>query len=97
MRLIDADSFVLDSIKDKRFVFHTDAITNDAIIVKTIYGDLLEAIANMPTIDAVPVVRCKDCRHWDKKRSTPSGSRFCFCTMMHTHESHYCGYGRKKD
>lgn len=24
-----------------------------------------EQIKSMPTIDAVPVVRCKDCKYWD--------------------------------
>lgn len=48
-----------------------------------------------PAVDAEPVVRCKDCRHWDRTRRTPSGSHFCFCTMMHTAENHYCGHGRK--
>ena len=63
-RYIDADAFIVDSIKNKRFVFHTEDIINDAIIVETVYGDLLDAINNMPTIDAVEVVRCKDCEHF---------------------------------
>ena len=24
-----------------------------------------EEIDNMPTVDAVPVIRCKNCKHWD--------------------------------
>lgn len=62
-RYIDADAFVVDSVKNKRFVFHTEDIINDAIIVETVYGDLLEALNNAPTVDAVEVVRCKDCKH----------------------------------
>ena len=38
----------------------------------------------MPTIDAVEVVRCKDCKHWwlpeeicDRNRTITSGSWFC--------------------
>ena len=57
----------------------------------------VKAIEDAPTIDAVPVVRCKNCRHWDRTRRTPSSSHFCFCTMMHTAENHYCGHGRKMD
>ena len=57
--------------------------------------EVLDRIYAAPAVDAVPVIRCKDCRHWDRTRRTPSGSHFCFCTMMHTAENHYCGYGAK--
>jgi len=26
-------------------------------------GDAMEILANFPTVDAVPVIRCKDCKH----------------------------------
>lgn len=47
MRLIDADE-----INVKRwFAFPDNRKT------------MTEALANAPTIDAVPVIRCKDCKH----------------------------------
>lgn len=30
------------------------------------YNAVLNAIEYAPTIDAVPVVRCKDCKHWER-------------------------------
>ena len=30
-------------------------------------------IWNAPTADAVPIVRCKDCRWWDKSEDSPFG------------------------
>lgn len=30
-------------------------------------------IWNAPTVDAVPVIRCKDCRWWDKSEDSPFG------------------------
>lgn len=54
MRPIDADAFITDTIKNKRFVFHTRDIVNDAFIAETVYGDLLAAVNNMPTIDVMP-------------------------------------------
>ena len=30
------------------------------------YDDLMAAIADIPTVDAVEVVRCKDCKHWKR-------------------------------
>lgn len=63
MRLIDADAFIVDSIKGKRFVIQSEDYKNDSVIIKTVYGDLLDAINAMPTIDTVEVIRCKDCKH----------------------------------
>ena len=31
--------------------------------------EVIEDLRNAPTVDAVPVIRCKDCKHWDG----------CFC------------------
>ena len=45
--------------------------------------EYIEEINNAPTIDAVSVVRCKDCRWWDKEREqcgiTPSSSPYGHC------------------
>lgn len=49
MRLIDADA-----LKEKAF-FHE--IDNVSYVEE-------EDIDNAPTVDAVPVVRCKDCKNW---------------------------------
>ena len=50
------------------------------------YGDtwaFMRDVENAPTIDAVPVVRCRDCRWWDKEREqcgiTPSSSPYGHC------------------
>jgi len=55
-------------------------------------------IADAPTIDAVPVVRCKNCKWWvdldQKNRYTD-----CYCHMVEcsTDPDWYCAYGRWKD
>ena len=41
------------------------------------------AVENAPTIDAVPVVRCKDCKWWDK---TDNGFGYCMA-MKHGYMS----------
>jgi len=56
------------------------------------------AAGNMFTVpdDYVKVVRCKDCGI-----SEPSelgcGWVFCNNNLQHHQESHYCGYGKRKD
>ena len=53
-------------------------------------------IDDAPTIDAVPVVRCKDC-----DKSEPSnvwdGWIFCRANKVHQKDDNFCSYGERKD
>ena len=57
----------------------------------------------MPTIDAVPVVRCRECKHWKSSRSK-AGNSFsdmeyiggCEFTKYCRRESDFCSYGEKR-
>ena len=61
----------------------------------------LQALDNAPTIDAVPVVRCKDCVHWYDREEV--------CLKIYSdgavHENawqerkpdDFCSYGERKD
>lgn len=52
-----------------------------------------ESIKNAPTIDAVEVVRCKDCKHYDGSYSYP----IC-CRWEDTIKpDDYCSYGEKME
>ena len=52
---------------------------------------LKEALERLPTIDAVEVVRCKDCKHYD-------GSYPMCCRWEETIKpDDYCSYGEKKE
>lgn len=42
-------------------------------------------IENAPTIDAVPVVRCKDCRYFKMYK----------CRMGYSNYNDFCSYGEK--
>ena len=92
MRLIDADAFIVDSVKNKRFVFHTEDIINNAIIVETVYGDLMDALNNAPTVDAVEVVRCKECIYYDPRKFLPCTRLGLFIT-----DEFFCGVGKKAE
>ena len=59
---------------------------------------LKRMIDNAPTVDAVPVVRCRDCKHYDKD------TLWCNINSAQFTESHYnwyaddfCSYGAKMD
>ena len=104
MRLIDKDALT-DEIK------HTlwDWESVDDIKSSTVLKQTISDINNMPTVDAVEVVRCKDCRWFDKKTEHSS---YGYChAMKHAYlsknweisiyrtykEDFYCADGEKKD
>lgn len=67
-----------------------DALIQDAEPYLT--WDMLAAINNSPTIDAVPVVRCKDC---DVPHNKWTG-----CPKMNgliPPPEHFCSYGEQKE
>lgn len=45
---------------------------------------------DMPTVDAVPVVRCKDCKYRDGTPGQPN----ILCAQMH--EDDFCSYGERR-
>ena len=58
----------------------------------------------LPTIDAVPVVRCRECVHW-KPTGSKAGNSFsdmeyiggCEFTKYCRRESDFCSYGERKE
>jgi hypothetical protein len=57
---------------------------------------MLEFLRNCSTIDAVPVVRCKDCR---AMYTVGHGYRWCkvWERMLLMGEDGFCSYGERKD
>ena len=49
-------------------------------------------IDNMPTVDAVVVTRCKDCRSYNKPKTG-----WCEVHLDREHPDDYCSYGKRKD
>lgn len=62
MRIIDADRLLTERMKSK--YYH---LPNGDIAIPII------DIEHAPTIDAVSVVICKDCKHWNKAPNTERG------------------------
>lgn len=59
-------------------------------------GDLVDTFADIPAVDVVPVVRCKDC-HWRGSEECAMFYR-CECGEQHTWETDddFCSYGERK-
>lgn len=49
-------------------------------------------IESAPTVDAVEVVRCKDCVGCDRD----NGSPWCGLVGLHVDDDHYCAWGEKR-
>lgn len=87
MRLIDADALMKAFYKSI-----DDAALHGGKIVP--FQDIIQ---NAPTIDAVPVVRCKDCRHWTEWGSkTGSCSRFAL-DWIGTDADDFCSMAERRD
>ena len=57
----------------------------------TVQAALKSMIDNAPTVDAVEVVRCKDCEHWGKGICRhPYG-------LMLAKEQSFCPYGERRE
>ena len=83
MRLINADKFILALMGAS-----LSSVDEDTIL------DLVDSI---PTVDAVPVVRCEDCKH---SRETADG-RGLFCSVWGrgwhwVQPDGFCSYGERR-
>lgn len=79
MRLIDADAL-------KEWVEN---------VTESDWGwqEMLDRIDSAPTIDAVPVVRCKDCEHWQYDKLFNEG----FCKGESREPDFFCSRGKRKE
>ena len=102
MRLIDGDLLM-------------KTVFNDVVLVdgevKGVGLILAETVDKAPTIDAVPVVRCRECKYWgdeDGKLQGLDGTLFARCRVnnylidgRHTGwcptENDFCSYGERKE
>ena len=83
MRLIDAD-----------------ALEKTAIPFETHGGGrfiALGSIRTAPTIDAVPVVRCKDCKHNPEFKTKRKGWVWCRNFRTEVDATGFCSYGERKE
>lgn len=86
---------------DKRMLI--DALNRVAMFhhethIPMVEHDFRELINNMPTVNAVPVVRCKDCKHYSHDVDANEGEWDC-CRVygMFVNPNDFCSEGERKD
>ena len=94
MRLIDADALDWERIE------HEHGARHEAVV------DCEQMVEKAPTIDAVPVVRCKDCKHWQPSEYGVVEQPYCKhlgykeetgLDIRIGNENDFCSFGERKD
>lgn len=88
MRLIDADALI-DFIDCGHLRNPLESCFSERDVV-----DMLES---RPTIDAVPVVRCRECMYRQKAKVNRKGFLICPASGMEITDDDYCSYGAKME
>ena len=56
-----------------------DAAREDGKKIPTLAIRIMHDIKSIPAADVVPVVRCKDCKHWNPQLKTANGNGLGSC------------------
>jgi len=91
MRLIDAD-IMLQNYEGDVSAYH-----NAGHSLSNVEGWLRYYLSIAPTIDAVPVVRCGECRYRQKAKVNRKGFLICPASGMEITDDDYCSYGAKME
>ena len=88
MRLIDANE-----LKDRLKEYCIDGDTNAGYWYSIMGID--DCIDNAPTIDAVEVVRCKECEYWTKQSDSLQGR--CALSGSYPTGAWYCANSERRE
>lgn len=53
-------------------------------------------INDAPTVDAVPVIRCRECEYAKNAKVNKKGFRICPASHMEIVDDDYCSYGERE-
>ena len=99
MRLIDADEMAL---KESEAYMSAQTKLDNPITLglnSVVHRKIQQLIADTPTVDAVEVVRCRECKHYET--ADFDGDILCGCTlhsaMLDITPDSFCSYGERKE
>ena len=92
-RLIDANAFIKEHCSGCKY-FDVNGICT---IDNPVCGSVM-IVTELPTIDAVEVVRCKDCKFWaDGLPGCTEHVKCCKIGFYMVGENGYCVFGERRD
>ena len=86
MRLIDADAV--------KFKFPYGFDNNGILMVP--YNSCKCSLDDAPTVDAVPVVRCRDCVNVQSAKINKKGFLVCQASGLEITDDDFCSYGERR-
>ena len=95
MRLIDADALEKKLQEQREIYINLDMLGAEHLLVH----DFLRYVWEAPTIGAVQVVRCKDCRHVEREDEPLIGM---WCTRLGSNDmavwdNCFCSFGERRE
>lgn len=115
MRLIDAGALEKEILSERNkipellpcapYELRDVKPNKDALLIRAGIRKALRCLSNAPTADAVPVVRCKECRHaYINSFSAQSGIAVCRLLSDRSNgelaivqQDDFCSYGERKE
>ena len=94
IRLIDKDE-LLRTLEQDINVSVTGAKNMEA--VKRCLQEILDDVRNSPEVDAVPVVRCRECRYNNTIVGYKGESKWCSILERMVKEEDYCSRAERKE
>ena len=93
-KLIDADAFIAEHCADCKYANVNGICTKEAPLCGSV-----QIVTELPTIDAVEVIRCKDCKHrYNGKDCThPLLLSYSWGAIRNVKDDDFCSYGERKD
>lgn len=94
-RLIDADELKNKLRTEQRWIVKRDEYTNEGFS----FDQVMFTIDRIPTVDAVEVVRCRECKYWEAIETLIGFD--CVCTAqgdmnVSKDENDYCSWGERR-
>lgn len=90
MKLIDSFEFIKNLTLDTSKGFYGEFMDGSEIAYTS--REIDAAVENAPTIDAVLVVRCREC-----KKAKPGGSGYVWCGKEAMPLNGFCSEGKRKE
>ena len=67
----------------------------NSLLMSKNYRDAHDSLEQLPAVDAVPVVRCKDCKHWHE--DIDATTKWLMCHEIVTDRNWFCADGERRD